>query len=173
MSKQPRSLSNEARPKSGTFSLETFLILAREYQADIMASRSLVEDAHKVFNEEDIIGLHQRSSVVKSISKLNDYVQEFYELLEANTLLPRAICPLRYPLLIALHHVDKQAKELALLINASFFYCSALSPREIIQRQAILCLFESLLQDSEGIVENINILLDQARFQERQFVNLK
>lgn len=171
MNEQPGTVSDKADFTSSRVSLKSFRISADEYRSSMVKAKNLISNAYQIFDRA-MVEFHQCTTLVNTLREMHDQVRAFYRLLESPIHLPRSITPLRYPLLIALHQVEKQTRELVWYMTAfRAQYRDDLS-QEMALRRKILRQLEAIIYGCEDIVENTNQLLDRARFQEKQLVDL-
>lgn len=148
--------------------LDDFLELAREHQSGIVSALRSVARVYELFSQKEDIWSDQCTYATTLLSTVSRPVKELSKLLETTDQLPIAVVTIRHRLLLTLQNVDEQVHLLSRLISAFATICQTPSRQMIKQRQEILWKVEKLLQNGEDILQQIDILFDQARFQERR-----
>jgi hypothetical protein len=149
--------------------LYEFASEAEFYLSEIMFLRGEIISFSELFEEEIKIELANCKEVMGTIKVLGRLAQEFSMVIECASFLPRGIVPLRYPLLAKLHYFHKEVFLLKPKIAVFQSICDECTDHSLKQREEIRLKLSELAETSEEIVDQLEILLDQARFQERKF----
>src|SRR6266700_517491 len=122
-------VTNDLRTRNDDQSLplDAFDTQARQYLKDIASVQSSLYDIYNLFRSGKDIWPHQCESAITLAYTINQPIHEFSQLLEITAQLPAAVIPLRYPLAVALHHVDEQTCELVMLLTKFSTACQTLS----------------------------------------------
>ena len=148
-------------------SLGQFSKLIRNYQADIVAVQDVVLYAWQLFSRGNIWP-DQCEHIIGSLDILSEPFQKLCEFLDTPVNLPIVIGPNHYPVMKELHRVDELVNELILLIVAFIPHSRSSSKQAITWRQDIERKLEYLIQGCKDLPRQIDILLDQASFQEKK-----
>ena len=170
MFRQREMVRNGTRFETQRLPLLIFLLRVNYFRKDIsFVKDSLISIYSAIIIGEDN-GFDLCSTLLDSVRGMSSRVEMFYDFLEKSLHLPPVVVPLRYQLIITLHHSDKLASELISLITT--FRCVNQTPSaqvttllQEIQRQLNL-----LIQSSEEILEDIDTLRRQVLSRTRQSV---
>jgi hypothetical protein len=158
MIKSSTMVMNKRRFENQRLSLDNFFSIVYEFQKDISSAEDFLSSIYIDISIGEEIDTDQCSNIINLLQRLKEPVQRFYRFLETASHLPNVIRPLRYRLLIGLHYVDKLSSMLiSALVTFRGIYRS-LSSEVTMQRQEILRQLALLVQSSEEILQNIEIL---------------
>lgn len=127
------------------------------------------------FSEEQVLTLYNWTRLIDTLHAIQQPIHASYTLLKKTARLPRSVVPHRYQLMIILCPVDLLARELEFRISTLRMQsCMALSFEELSShQQLIVTQLRSLIQGCKDVVNEICVLLDQIRFQEKQFTDIE
>lgn len=170
MFRQRELVRNGTRFEIQRLPLPIFLFRVNSFRKDIsFVQDSLISIYSAIIIDEDN-GFDLCSSILVTVQRMSTLVKELYGFLEKSLHLPSVVVPLRYQLIITLHHSDKLASELIFLIT-SFRSVSQTPPAQVItllqEFQRLLIL---LMHSSEEILEDIDILRLQVLSRTRRSV---
>jgi hypothetical protein len=169
VTKEPgKVISGPWKEKNEQMSLDDFLLQVRKYLDAMNIVLQVIEDISALFNVWHEKEHNERKNVIEKLYEILLPVQELCRLLETTTYLPISIVSLRYPLLLALCHLEEEIYSASVLINLAGTVSQGASPRGIMQRQSLRQKLLSLLLGSEEVIHLIHALLDQVHFEERR-----
>lgn len=148
--------------------LEDFRDQVQQRLNDLSVARDSLSYVSKLFRGGRDIWPDQCERALALINKVSKPIQKAYVLLDTTSRLPEAVIPLRYPLAVALCHLDDQISELMQLITLFSAACQPPSEQSMKQREEIYCQFEPLMQSYDEALQKLYSLLDQVYFQERK-----
>ncbi len=161
----PKKFQSHSQP-SGQ-SLEQFRLVAKKHQKEIEKAYNSITGMSDLLNGEEDVWPDQCDHIVRSLRSMRKPVQNFYELLDTDSPLPRAIDPLRYRLLVKLRHIERLLYEdVTPRVQTFRANCCTSSLQTMMQRQDVESRLETFLQDSKEALVKIEILIDQVRFVE-------
>jgi hypothetical protein len=102
-----------------------------------------------------------------AIRKYGINVEFLCRLLDGSTMLPEAIIPQRYSLILVLHHAAEQVQRIIPLIQSFRMNSCTMSSRIIQQRRQMHDELNMLVRNGEGLQQQCIAVIDRARFQER------
>jgi hypothetical protein len=148
--------------------LEDFRNQAQQHLKNLHMARNSLSYVSKMFKGGREIWPDQCERALALIRTVNEPVQNTCQLLDSPARLPEAIIPLRYPLAVALCHLDDRIDNLMELITLFGATCRQLSVEVINQREEIHHQFEPLMQSYDDAVHEFDALLDRVYFHERK-----
>ena len=151
--------------------LEDFRNQAQQLLNDLNIARNSLTYVSKLFRGGRDIWPDQCERSLALIRSVNEPVQNTCQLLDSPSRLPEAIIPLRYPLAVALCHLDDRIDNLMQLITLFRITCRQPSVEVINQREGIHHQFEPLMQSYDDAVHEFDALLDRIYFHERKRKN--
>ena len=135
----------------------------QNHQSSLKQAQDAVQYAHKIISKEKYIGSGQCMRIVNSMEAVERPLRECYELLTASEQLPLPIKSLHHPLLIVLNHTNRLLQDLMLSISSLHIIYKTTPRQEAnVQRQYILEQLDTLMQNRNDIVQNIDSLLLRA-----------
>jgi len=144
-----------------TYSVDEVHNLTQEYWSANAKMRKYITHVRRFFMKEKTIWPDQCEHIIEMLRTLSGSVLEFGEFLDKSEKLPSAICSIRYPLLMVLHRIDAQTRELGLLL-ASFSSNSWIpSQQSLLQLEEIRQSLESLSQSWKEAQRDVKLFLDQ------------
>ena len=148
--------------------LEDFRDQAQQHLNDLSVARDSLSYVSKLFRGGRDIWPDQCERALAIIRRISKPVQKACQLLDTTSRLPEAVISLRYPLAVALCHLDDQIGELMELIALFRTTCQPPSVQVMNQREEIYRQFEPLMQSYDDVLQKLYLLLDQVYFQERK-----
>lgn len=148
--------------------LEDFLKQAQQHLKDLSVARDSLSYVSKLFRGGRDIWPDQCERALALINIVSKSIQKAYALLDTPSRLPEAVIPLRYPLAVALGHLDDQIGELMHHITLFSAACQPPSEQAMNQREEIYRQFEPLMQNYDEALQKLYSLFDQVYFQERK-----
>jgi hypothetical protein len=149
-------------------SLSMFRSQAQQYLNAIIAVYDSLLDAYLLFGGGGEIWRDQCENTIKLVRAMEEVVHEFCRLIDSNESLPEILLPLRYPLVVTLHHINKQLSDLMHQVIQFSAICRIPSTQTSKQRQTIEDGLKELLQSCDELDQRVNALFrlaDQSRFQ--------
>ena len=134
---------------------------------------NLTLEAYYFFDGLEDTSPIQCDRIAKSLHRTCKPIGDFYGLLDSQSQLPPGVGPLRYPLVVKLHHVEAQMQELCRLIAVFRVTSQESSKQALTRRSEIRHRLGLLANNCEDALHCMAILLDQTRFQERRFQSLE
>ncbi len=129
-------------------------------------ARDTITSTYTLFSDARDIWPDQCDQAVAAIRAMTEPVEALCNLLDTAMHLPHTIATQRYPLLVALHYVDDQARQTITLINLFRSLCRTSSKQALKHRHETYRKLETLLHGIDNILDEGSILHDQVRFQE-------
>jgi len=144
-----------------------FIAQSRTHLTDIISNQLEIRDLAILFDEEQGIWPDQCEYGVTVLARAQEPIKAFCALLDTSAFLPVSVTPLRYPLLVALHHLDEQIDATSALICEFCSICRTPSKRLARKHFEIRRNLTSLLSCSEDLLRLTQDLIDQTQFEER------
>ncbi len=145
-----------------TYSIDEVRNFTQDHWSEIAQMRKFLVYIRRLFMKSETIWSDQSESIIELLKKIRQRIQAFSEFLEASERLPYVVCPLRYPLVMGLHQIDEQLKELWLLI-AALSSSSSWTPSQqtLILLEEIQQHLEMIFQSWKEAQRNVKVFLDQ------------
>ncbi len=159
------------RPKDHNLpklSLNDFLTKARRYLHAFVSKQTYLHDLLTFFSNEQELWPDQGELFIIKLEAVQEPILELCTLLGKSTHLPVSVVPLRYPLIVALYHINEQINSTSALVNAYATSYRTSSKTRIRQHQEILRKISQIVSISEEILDLARILIDQSQFEERR-----
>ena len=157
----------------GRLTRDEFSNLLRPHLEDIVAVREGLQEIKCLFCSGDRILPSEFENTIQYLKRTCEHQREFYALIESSEFVPTSVVPLRLPLMIALMDMEVQITKLNELLDmlCSDGWRTLQQPAErlIEIRKAI----KTLISEVDEVSHQINILLDRARFKEREYYRLQ
>jgi hypothetical protein len=156
-------------------SLSMFRSQAQQHLNTILAVRDSLLDAYLLFGGGGDIWKDQCENSIMLVRAMEEVVHEFCRLVDSNASLPEILIPLRYPLVVTLHHINKQLSDLMHQVIQFSATCRIPSTQTARQRQTIEGGLKELLQSCDELDQRVNALFrlaDQIRFPTQKLANL-
>lgn len=122
------------------------------------------------FNEAGYIRPIQCRWAIDQLEELNRYIQNFCRFLNETEHLPMVFTALRYRPLLTLHRMQDQISVLIDDLEDHLVSCTTPSQHLSLQRGKIQESFDKLLQYISDMPQQIQSVVDEARFQERRLI---
>jgi hypothetical protein len=148
-------------------SVGNFFIQARKHLAEIMDARESLLNTY-MMSQEDDTQPDSYDCIITAISTMSEPVRAFCKLIDSSTYLPLPIAKLCYQLVVDIHDLDEEQRELISLMIAFRPLSKSSSKQAVKQRQEILLSLEQFIDSSEDILKRVRVLLDQTHFQVRR-----
>lgn len=141
----------------------------RNHEKAIISIRASLSSLKRKFNSEDRVLPAEFRDTIECLALLRLESQKFHAFIERSNYLPLAVVPLRLPLLMALQEIETLITKLNLLLIAlrNDSWTTLVQPVE--QIFEVNNNLGQLDLKSEEILDEIGILLDKARFKEREY----
>ncbi len=110
---------------------------------------------------------------MRNLKSIGEESRKFQALIEYSDHLPRAIVPIRLPLIMALRDVELQVVKLSHLLDTLYDEGWTILNKRLEKLREIINELEVLQIQSKAIVDQIAMLLDVARFKEREYSIVK
>jgi hypothetical protein len=155
----------EFRPKdkrtAPPMSVSLFHTRAQQYLTDIMGAHNALGDAYTLFGAGNDIWRDQCEDTITLIQMVRESVSKFCKLIDTRALLPEAVIPLRYPLVVRLHHMNKQVGDLIELVAQFRAVCRISSSQTAKQRQEIEGKLKELIESFDELRQRVCALFNQ------------
>ena len=148
--------------------LEDFRNQVQQHLNDLNIARNSLSYVSKLFKGGREIWPDQCERALDLMRTVNEPVGNTCQLLDSPSQLPEAIIPFRYPLAVALCHLDERIDNLMQLIALFRATCRQPSVEVVNQREEIHHQFEPLMQSYDDAVHELDALLDRVYFHERK-----
>jgi len=144
------------------YSVDEVRTFTLDHWSEMTQMRKFLVSIRRLFMKSETIWPDQSESIIDLLKKIRQRILAFSEFLEASERLPYVVCPLRYPLVMGLHQIDEQLKELWLLI-ASLSSSSSwtTSQQTFLLLEDIQQHLEMLFQSWKEAQRNVKLFLDQ------------
>lgn len=149
--------------------LAEFSDKVRNYVDDFIATQAILLSFKTIFNSKDIVWQSNGEYVIKCLSCLSEQNYMIYTFIKHSNHLPLAVVPLRLPLIMALQDADEQIATLKRLLIEFRSQGWATLNQSVEMFLAIKMELDILLLKSDKVLDEIGILLDRAKFKEREY----
>ena len=164
MNKQISILTKKRGTSPQRLSMRQFVGLVRKYQLEFEAIRDSILDAQGFVSAESELWPDQCDSIIVSIKSTKSIIKNFIRMLDDMELLPLAINPIRYPLVVRLHHLDELTSEMMIDTIELREICQPPTREASTLQLEILQILEDWVQESADLLQNIDMLYDQILF---------
>jgi tetratricopeptide (TPR) repeat protein len=154
--------------RSIPMSLTVFQFEVKRCWKKLKQDVSALADAYLLFAGGKEIWPDQCKNALALLYKIENPVRELRDILENPTNLPASVAQQRHLLLMAIQHADEQIRVLITHIAEFRTLCQIESKQTLNLRQEIVHELSILVKECDEVVNNIGLLLDQTRFQERK-----
>lgn len=151
-------------------SLPDFVAQSRKYLTAITSNQQAIRDLVILFGDGQEIWPDQCEYGVSTLVRAQVPIKAFCALLDTSAFLPVSVVPLRYPLLVTLHHLDEQINATLTLISEFCSIRNTPSKRLARKHFEVRGNLTSLLNSSEDLLRLTQDLIDQTQFEERRLV---
>jgi hypothetical protein len=161
----PKTNIIELRPKKNQVDspmlLDLFLTRVQHYLINILEVQYSLGEVYLLFDGERDIWEDQCADIIMLIKQASHFVHDFCQLVDINTRPPKAVVPLRYPLVVTLHHMSKQLSDLMQLTIQFRGICRASTTQTAKQRQVIEDKLRELIQSCDDLNQRVHTLYSQ------------
>jgi hypothetical protein len=150
-----------------------FLDRALSYRSHLLSAAGAIGKVSKQMKKEEFVRPHYYSKLLEPVQQIEHSTNVYYRHLDRSTQVPTPIRTARYSLLVLLHTIELQAKELGLLLTEAHLHAlrsTTPSFYELRARQDILGQIDVLVRGSRNIARQISGLVQQIDTQEEQLV---
>jgi hypothetical protein len=155
--------TSRAKFKKKKLSIKQCFGIIQDFCKEISTAQDSLLSIYAGLNDGEEIDSEQCNNLISCIQKLKEPVQSFYSFLEKAIHLPNDVGPLRYRLLIVLHDVDVLSSKFVSLVLTFRSQYQTQSSQVTTLRPEIPQQLAALIQRSEDILVNIQILHFQVR----------
>ena len=149
--------------------LADFNDYVRDHEKAILSTRDTLRFLKTKFNSEDRVWPAEFQDVIECLNLLRLESRKFHAFIERSNHLPLAVVPLRLPLLMALQDIEAQITTLNWLLVALLNDSWTSLVQSVEKIFEVKTTLGTLDLKSEEILDQIGILLDRARFKEREY----
>ena len=136
-------------------------------------ARSILRSLKYSFTSGDRVLPINSHDAMRNLKSIGEESRKFQALIEYSDHLPRAIVPIRLPLIMALRDVELQIAKLSYLLDTLYDEGWIILHQRLERLREITHELEVLQMQSKAIVDQITALSDVARFKEREFSIVK
>lgn len=149
--------------------LVEFYNRVRNYVKTIISILDTLRTIKTIFNSGDRVWPDQCEDAIECLTQMSEQSREFHAFIKRSNHLPLAVVPLRLPLIMALQDADAQIAKLNrfLVVFRNEGWITLDQPVE--QLLDIKREMEILLVKNDEVLSQVSILLDRARFKEREY----
>jgi hypothetical protein len=176
MDRQPGSqFGNRYDPDENLsrLTLTEFKDLMKPHVESFNDARSFLRSLKYSFTSGARILPKNSHDAMRNIKSIGEESRKFQAFIEYSDHLPRAIVPIRLPLIMALRDVELQVAKLSHLLDKLYDEGWTILHQRLERLREITHELEVLQVQSKAIVDQITVLSDVARFKEREFSIVK
>lgn len=149
--------------------LHEFNSRVRSHIEAIISTQDTLRSLKTLFSSGDRVWPAEYEDVIECLTQMHAQERKFLTFIERSNHLPLAVVPLRLPLLMALNDVEAQIAKLnrllVLLRNESWIVLDQPVEHLLDAKQEL----DILQVQIDDVLDEVRILLDSARFKEREF----
>ncbi len=143
--------------------LSEFHTQVQHYLFAITELQDELRSACRLFRDETDIWPDQCERTIDSVRTIGEPLGAFYLLLLNTARLPEDIIPFRYPLVILLHRMNEQVRNLIRHLTEFRAICRKASKQRAKQRQIIEQFLTELTQSCDEVQQRSHVLLEHER----------
>lgn len=141
----------------------------RSYEKVIISTQDTLGSLKALIGSGDQIWPAECEDVIECLSLMRVQGRRFHTFIERSNHLPLAVVPLRLPLIMVLQDVDAQIAKLKLLLVVLRNEGWIVLDQPVEQLLEIKREMDILLVKNDEVLGQVSILLDRARFKEREY----
>lgn len=141
----------------------------RSYEKAIISTRDTLGSLKTLISSEDRVRPAECEDVIECLTLMRVQSRRFHTFIERSNHLPLAVVPLRLPLIMVLQDADSQIAKLNRLLVVLRNEGWIVLDQPVEQLLVIKHEMDILLVKNDEVLDQVSILLDRARFKEREY----
>ncbi len=141
----------------------------RSYEKAIISTQDTLGSLKTLISSEDRVRPAECEDVIECLTLMRVQSRRFHTFIERSNHLPLAVVPLRLPLIMVLQDADSQIAKLNRLLVVLRNEGWIVLDQPVEQLLVIKHEMDILLVKNDEVLDQVSILLDRARFKEREY----